>query len=321
MGHGQVVHFDSGAVIFRQGEHGGDLYFIRSGEVEIFVERDGKSIVLDRLKTGEVLGTMTILNRDPRMASARAVTACEAVKVSGDNVAKLVATLPDWLKTVLKDYTLRIAHMDRAFVDASIEKDELKSIARTPLSVVRSVASGFISLVALSEKEMETPKALKVIADILGVPLNEVSEAADFLQKSGFLGDDGMKLIKPTIIDDLKYFLDNAPDGKSKKKKSAAYLPPADQRVLLALCSFAKQTITDEKEGRFLLKELCEGVEKLCHRKVEVEILERADGVGILKFDRSAEPHAVVFSPRDLARRVGVMAIIRKFELKESGDQ
>lgn len=320
MGQGKLMSFHAGASIFRQGEQGGDLYFIKSGEVEVFIERGGKEVSLDRLRAGEVLGTMTLLNRESRMASARAATDSELMMVPSDSIQKLVVSLPEWLRAVLKDYTLRIQHMDRLYVDAVVEKDKLRESARTPMSVVRSIGAGIVALAEFGGGTVETAKAFRVIAATLGVSEKEVEEFAGTLGKAGLLGNDGAKSIALADLDDLRYVIDQLAESRGKKRKPLPYVSVTDQKVLFALCAFAKTSVTGDQEARIPFKDASEGVEKQSKRKLEEEVIERADGVGILQYDRSVEPNVLVFKPKELARQLAMMAVVRKIEFKEEAE-
>ncbi|GAB4577993.1 MAG: hypothetical protein Fur0022_07250 [Anaerolineales bacterium] len=62
-------------VLFHKGEEGDTLYFIQTGEIEIFDEAEGnKKTMLATLKAGEYFGEMALIEEKPRSASARAVT-------------------------------------------------------------------------------------------------------------------------------------------------------------------------------------------------------------------------------------------------------
>ncbi len=64
--------YHDGDLILKEGDPSDFVYRIVSGEVEIFTELDGKTVVLGTVKTGEFLGEMGIIQGKPRSASARA---------------------------------------------------------------------------------------------------------------------------------------------------------------------------------------------------------------------------------------------------------
>lgn len=52
---GQVITKQSGEVIFRSGDAGEDMYVVLKGSVNIFLEQNGSSIPVARLRQGDFL--------------------------------------------------------------------------------------------------------------------------------------------------------------------------------------------------------------------------------------------------------------------------
>ena len=52
---GAQVEFPAGTVIFKEGDPGGDLFFVREGEIEVYKVSSGIDVHLALLKTGEIL--------------------------------------------------------------------------------------------------------------------------------------------------------------------------------------------------------------------------------------------------------------------------
>lgn len=74
--------FTDGAVLFYEGQGGEVLYLVRQGRIEIVkTGKDGKEVVLATLKEGECLGEMSLVDNQPRTATARTAgeTACLAM--------------------------------------------------------------------------------------------------------------------------------------------------------------------------------------------------------------------------------------------------
>lgn len=66
------LELTGGDVLFTEGEEGDALYFIQTGEVEIYQADQGKTLAL--LDSGDYFGEMALLEEKPRSASARAHT-------------------------------------------------------------------------------------------------------------------------------------------------------------------------------------------------------------------------------------------------------
>lgn len=64
--------YNPGDIILKEGDPSDVVYKIVSGDVEVFKEHDGQTIVLGVMKAGEFLGEMGVVDDEPRSASARA---------------------------------------------------------------------------------------------------------------------------------------------------------------------------------------------------------------------------------------------------------
>jgi uncharacterized membrane protein len=63
--------FKQGETVFHYGDPGGEIFILRSGHVELFVENtDGEKIVLSENEQGDVIGELSFLDGGPRTATA-----------------------------------------------------------------------------------------------------------------------------------------------------------------------------------------------------------------------------------------------------------
>jgi CRP/FNR family transcriptional regulator, cyclic AMP receptor protein len=71
--------FKKDEIVFHYGDPGGEIYILRSGRVELFVEStDGHKIVLAENEQGDVIGELSFLDGGPRTATA---LACEETQM------------------------------------------------------------------------------------------------------------------------------------------------------------------------------------------------------------------------------------------------
>ncbi len=66
-----VYEYEPGTLLFREGDPGGVMYVIQSGQIEISREIGQRHQVLAVLSAGEFFGEMAIINDRPRSATAR----------------------------------------------------------------------------------------------------------------------------------------------------------------------------------------------------------------------------------------------------------
>ena len=68
--HGKVMDFNAGQTIFHEGMLGSNVFIVLSGEVGIF----RKSEMIARCRVGDAFGEMAVLNKQPRNATATAIS-------------------------------------------------------------------------------------------------------------------------------------------------------------------------------------------------------------------------------------------------------
>ena len=116
-----------GQTLFRQGEKGGELFFIKSGKVELTVRNDaGESAVVAVLGTKSVLGTMSFLEGDPRSATAKALTEVKAVVVNEAQRERMLKAMPAWLGVLIKDLSTNLRRINVEYAHLKAENEVLQ---------------------------------------------------------------------------------------------------------------------------------------------------------------------------------------------------
>jgi CRP-like cAMP-binding protein len=78
----EIQQVTAGEYIFREGEMGDRAYLIESGRIEISTASGGEMRVLSVLEQGDVFGEMTLIDSNPRSASARALDDCALLPIT-----------------------------------------------------------------------------------------------------------------------------------------------------------------------------------------------------------------------------------------------
>jgi CRP-like cAMP-binding protein len=188
---GAQIEFQAGKTIFEQGDPGGDLYLLKEGEVEVFRGTAKGEVRLAVLKQGEVLGIMTCLTRDPRLASARALTDVKALVVKQAGFNTLISSTPPWVHTVIKDFIFRIKNMDDLYTRA-YERLEEQAPSRTNLRLACTIATGLGELGALmaqagTQNLVDIDQVLAKLARMVDQPLSHVQQVFAQFVASGAL--------------------------------------------------------------------------------------------------------------------------------------
>ena len=86
------AHYDSGQVIFNQGDLGRAFYIILGGQVQVYRLEEEEETEVAVLGPGELLGEMALLRGVRRTASVRALTPVDLLVMSGSDFTTLVSS-------------------------------------------------------------------------------------------------------------------------------------------------------------------------------------------------------------------------------------
>lgn len=87
--------FEQGEVIFEYGDAGGEIFILRNGNVEVFVETcDGEKIVLAENERGDVLGEISFLDGGHRTATAVAREDTQMLCMNRDRLLEFIDKHP-----------------------------------------------------------------------------------------------------------------------------------------------------------------------------------------------------------------------------------
>ncbi len=101
MPHSAKRIFKSGESIFSEGEMQDIAFIVEEGEVEIYTELDGEKRVLSRLGPGALFGELALVDRQPRSASAAALSDTLLTVVTQQQVDERLADADPILRMVL----------------------------------------------------------------------------------------------------------------------------------------------------------------------------------------------------------------------------
>ena len=114
----------NGELALRAGDRGDTAYFILSGAVEVFIERDGRHVTLARLGKGEIFGEMAIIDPGPRSASVRAVEDTICIVTTYDDFTRSMAENPQFATEFLRTLVARLLEANARIVELSDGRGE-----------------------------------------------------------------------------------------------------------------------------------------------------------------------------------------------------
>ncbi|MCB1110599.1 MAG: FAD-dependent oxidoreductase, partial [Chlamydiia bacterium] len=92
------LHFETDEIIFHEGDVGDYLYIIVSGEVEVFITRQGTKKLIAKLGKGEYFGEMALLNQRSRLATVRCLSPVDVLALRKSDFGVLISNFQELRK-------------------------------------------------------------------------------------------------------------------------------------------------------------------------------------------------------------------------------
>ena len=108
------AEFKKGAILTREGQSGGIAFVISSGTAEVV--RGGRRLA--RLREGDVVGELSLIDGEPRSATVQATSDIEVLEIAAADLRKLLKRAPSVVRKLLEAMSLRLRDTD-ALVTAS----------------------------------------------------------------------------------------------------------------------------------------------------------------------------------------------------------
>jgi HEAT repeat protein len=106
--------FPDGEVIAYQGEQGDAMFVLVSGEVRVCRESDGQDVEVARRKPGDYVGELSIINREPRIATLIASGDVRALSIDQKTFEVLIRERPEASLFIIRVLSKRLKEtMDR----------------------------------------------------------------------------------------------------------------------------------------------------------------------------------------------------------------
>jgi CRP-like cAMP-binding protein len=103
--------YEDGDVIIRQGEVGDCMFVVQEGEVEVYVEKDGKDVHLAVRGPGDMIGEMAVFEREVRSASVRASGRARLLTLDKKNFLKRINEDPTLAFRIVETMSRRVREL------------------------------------------------------------------------------------------------------------------------------------------------------------------------------------------------------------------
>jgi CRP/FNR family transcriptional regulator, cyclic AMP receptor protein len=112
---GEGMLFEPGQVIFSAGDEPDVMYVVVEGEVEVWI----RGSIMEILGPGEPFGEMALIDKEPRVATTKARTACRVVQIPEKRFLYMVQQTPYFALQIMKVMAQRLRKMDARAVAAA----------------------------------------------------------------------------------------------------------------------------------------------------------------------------------------------------------
>jgi CRP-like cAMP-binding protein len=181
----RMVHVKPGHVFFTQGGLADAIFFLDSGRAKLsVVSKRGKEATVTMLAAGDFLGEESLAGgSELHDATARAVTACKALKLSRKEMVLLLHEQHEFSDIFLKFVLLRGVRTREDLIDQLFNNSE-KRLARTLLIMAEFGKPG-------DPESMIPPVTQEELADMIGTTRSRVSKFMNNFRKLNYIDYNG----------------------------------------------------------------------------------------------------------------------------------
>jgi CRP/FNR family transcriptional regulator len=182
--------FESGEIVFREGDESDTCYIVRSGHARAVREHaDGRSITLATFGPGDIFGELAMFDNESRSATVNTLEDTEAIAILGPDMRRLLRQHPDIAVKLISALGRRL-------------RETNERLARQSFQTVQSrVAASLLQLVEAARAEgVEDTEVLITttqadLAQLAGSSRESASRFLAVLERAGIISQGRGKLI------------------------------------------------------------------------------------------------------------------------------
>jgi CRP-like cAMP-binding protein len=105
--------FDTGALLFREGDRGDSAYLILKGSVDVAVASPNGPVIVATLGQNNIVGEMALLCEMPRTANVTAKEPLDTLKIKKDQFFQLMRDLPQMTIEIMRELAVRLHNANK----------------------------------------------------------------------------------------------------------------------------------------------------------------------------------------------------------------
>ena len=120
----RLDHFGRGEQLIEEGAVGDSMFVLLRGSANVSVAKNGSSIRVGQLRSGDCFGEMSLLTGEPRTATVRAERDCYVLEISKPVMGEIIRESPDCLNQLSELLAKRKLETEGIIKDASASDTE-----------------------------------------------------------------------------------------------------------------------------------------------------------------------------------------------------
>lgn len=97
----ELIKLNPGDHLLHEGAESREMYYLQSGTLAVFKRKGDKEHQIGTIISGELVGEMSFLDKQPRSATVKAMTESTLVIVPHDMLEKTLDQLPKWFTALI----------------------------------------------------------------------------------------------------------------------------------------------------------------------------------------------------------------------------
>ena len=180
-------------MVFRQSAPADAVFYIQKGKIKIVVaSKQGKEAVVGILGPGEFFGEGCLIGQPLRLATAKAMTDSQVVRVSKAEMLRVLHAEPTFAELFMTHLLTRNTRVEEDLVDQLFNSSE-KRLARTLLLLANFGKEG-------GPQPITTPISQETLAEIIGTTRPRVSHFMNKFRKLGFINYNGHLEVHSSLL-------------------------------------------------------------------------------------------------------------------------
>ena len=192
--HGRTVFdYRTEDVVFQQGSLADAVFYIQKGSIKITVtSKQGKEAVVAILGPGDFFGEGCLNGQSLRLATARAMTESEVMRVSKSEMIRVIHAEPTFGELFIAHLLTRNSRAEEDLVDQLFNSSEQR-LARTLLLLANFGKED-------GPQPIKTRISQETLAEIIGTTRPRVSHFMNKFRKLGFISYNGHLQVHSSLL-------------------------------------------------------------------------------------------------------------------------